>query len=568
MSFLFNKIIFLSLFIVQAVAQLHSPTRFSLKSTAVDSFFQIGLSSNIVAEVRLLGDSLTWLGTGQGLAFHDGNKVFSHKTTSDSLGDKAITNLVPVGGIPSISVDGQKIAVSFSGDNGSIQVGYGITIADVSGYNDSSAINWTYLQQPTDEPGEDTLVQFFGEGSFKMLPVTVREANVTYDSQLHNDTLYTASWAGGLRRYHILEGLWENIPMPMDSQDSLSSCEGFVDDGLGRGIKPGYYLNPRDPSDGGNHNHKAFSVLLVPSPDPSISDTIWVGTANGINRGEIIRTREAGAGPGGTDLITRCIEWVHYKFPEDGLSGNFVVGLAKQDWNNRTTIWAATMNADSQGESRGLSYSRDGGVTWKSTLIGERIYNVFAKDSLVLASSQSGLWKSFDGINWALFDPAIDRTFLSQNQILTDIVYTSVLDQRDTTDLLWIGTSDGLAFSSDLDGDHWTIFQTEYDPDQFYAYPNPFSPQNHNQLGNEGYVRFHTGIVANRVAKLQIFNFAMEKVYDKVYSLDSHDGALKWDGRDLNGNHVGNGVYFIKMNYAKSLNRSPQDYWNKLIVVK
>ena len=36
-----------------------------------------------------------------------------------------------------------------------------------------------------------------------MLPVTVREANVTYDSQLYNDTLYTASWAGGLRRYII-----------------------------------------------------------------------------------------------------------------------------------------------------------------------------------------------------------------------------------------------------------------------------------------------------------------------------------------------------------------------------
>ena len=46
----------------------------------------------------------------------------------------------------------------------------------------------------------------------------------------------------------------------------------------------------------------------------------------------------------------------------------------------------------------------------------------------------------------------------------------------------------------------------------------------------------------------------MEKVYDKVYNLDNHIGALKWDGRDLNGNYVGNGVYFIKMNYSKSAN--------------
>ena len=71
------------------------------------------------------------------------------------------------------------------------------------------------------------------------------------------------------------------------------------------------------------------------------------------------------------------------------------------------------MNADSQGETRGLSYTRDGGETWKSTLLGERIYNVYAKDSLVFASSQSGLWKSFDGVNWAIFEPAIDKTFLS-----------------------------------------------------------------------------------------------------------------------------------------------------------
>ena len=46
------------------------------------------------------------------------------------------------------------------------------------------------------------------------------------------------------------------------------------------------------------------------------------------------------------------------------------------------------------GEVRGLSYTRDGGLTWKTTLLGERIYNITAKDSLVLASSQSGLWKA------------------------------------------------------------------------------------------------------------------------------------------------------------------------------
>ena len=76
MSLSFNKFILFILFIAQVLAQHHTPIRFSLKSTANDSNFISGLSSNIVAEIRLLGDSLTWLGTGQGLAFHDGHKVY------------------------------------------------------------------------------------------------------------------------------------------------------------------------------------------------------------------------------------------------------------------------------------------------------------------------------------------------------------------------------------------------------------------------------------------------------------------------------------------------------------
>ena len=560
MLLLFNRIYIFVCFSIVLVAQSEFPNRFILKTMASDSSFQPGLSSNIVAEIRLLGDSLTWFGTGQGLALHDGSMIYSHKTRSDSMGNNVFTNLVPVGGIPAIAVDGKKIAVAYSGDNGSIQVGYGLTFADLTLYNDSTDIGWTYLEQPVDVSDNDTIIQPFGEGFFKMLPVTVREANVTYDAALRGDTLWTASWAGGLRRYILYPGFWENVPLPMDSQDSLSSCIGFIDDELGNPVKPDYFLNPRDPGDGGNHNHKAFSVLLN-------KDTVWVGTANGINRGKLIREIEEGAGPGGTDLITRCIEWVHYSYPFDGLSGNFVVGLAKQNWNGVTTIWAATMNADTPGETRGLSYTRDGGLTWKTALLGERVYNIFCQDSLVLASSQTGLWKSFDGVNWAVFDPATNKNISNQSQILSDIVYTSVLDQRDTTDLLWIGTSDGVAYSTDLYGENWAIIQAEYDASEFYAYPNPFSPLNHNQMRGEGYVRFHTGSIPNQVVELDIFNFAMEKVYEKNYDLNNYTGALKWNGRDLNGNHVGNGVYFVRMRYSLP-NKSSQDYWDKLIVVK
>ena len=55
---------------------------------------------------------------------------------------------------------------------------------------------------------------------------------------------------------------------------------------------------------------------------------------------------------------------------------------------------------------------------------------------------------------------------------------------------------------------------------------------------------------------------------EKNYNLNSYYGALKWDGRDMLGNHVANGVYFIRINYASSSNQSPGDNWTKLIVVK
>jgi hypothetical protein len=555
MKLSFSKTILFFLITTILSGQIQSPMRFNL-TLDEDTLKSAGLKSNIIAEIKLMGDSLTWLGTGQGLAFHNGKQLFSFLSTQDSLADQEAISLLPAGGIPAIAVKGDTLAVSFSGDNGSIQVGKGLALSYSA--QDTNNLSWRYFKQPVDLPSDT--VRPFGEGYYKCLPVTVPEANVTYDSYINGDFLWIASWAGGLRRYNMEEGNWENVPLPMDGQDSLSLCEGFDDvDDYGRSVLPGYYLNPRDPADGGNHNHKAFSVLAY-------GDTVWVGTANGINKGILID--EWVQLENGNQQLLNCIEWEHYSFPNKGLSGNFVVGIARQKWRGKTTIWAASMNADIQGETRGLSYTRDNGLTWNTALLGERIYNIFAKDSLVLASSQSGLWKSFDGQNWAKYSPAIDTTFMVQSQILTDIVYTAVLDERLSNKKLWIGTGNGAALSSDLQGSSWSIFQTEYDSTDFYAYPNPFSPLNHNQLNGEGYVRFHTGEIFNTQVELDIFNFAMEKVFQKKINLNNYNGALKWNGKDLNGNLVHNGVYFIRLKYAPSLTKSPTTFWDKLIVVK
>ena len=537
----------------QLIGQSGSPTRFALKSAIEDTFLTEGLSSNVIAEIRTMGDSLTWFGTGQGLALHDGHRIYAYQTSADSLSDGQSTNLVPPGGIPAIAVMGDTMVVAYSGDNGSIQIGYGLTLT----YNaqDTLGITWTYLKQPVDNAA-DTLKPF-GEGYYRQLPVTVPEANVTYDADLSGDFLWTASWAGGLRRYHLTKQVWENVPMPMDDQDSLSLCEGFDETTSdGKPVLPDYYLNPRDPGDGGNHNHKAFSVIAY-------GDTVWVGTANGINKGILISEINI------ADFENLdCIEWEHYSYPDDGLAGNFVVGLAKQLWKGQTTIWAASLYAETPGEKRGLSYTRDEGVSWKTALLGERVYNVTTKDSLVFAASSSGLWKSLDGENWALYSAAIDTRFMAQQQLLTNIVYTSTLDERDTIPKLWIGTPDGVALSTDIHGSSWSIFQTEYDTTDVYAYPNPFSPMSHNQLDGDGYIRFHTGPIYNTRILLDIFNFGMEKVYSEEFDLNQIRGSVKWNGRSQMGNLVSNGVYFARINFAYSPNNSPKDFWTKIIVVK
>jgi len=552
-----NKKISLILLPIFLFGQWGAPQRFSLKVSGADSSLTEGINSNIVAEIRQMGDSLTWFGTGRGLALHDGHSIYSYITQSESMANGDSIIRLPEGGIPAISVNQDTMAVAFSGDDGDIQIGLGLTITTNANV-DSGNINWTYLSQPMDSQ-EDTLVPF-AEGFFRQLPVTVPQANITYDATLSNGYLWTASWAGGLRRYDIDNGVWDVVPLPLDSQSSLSLChDSSYVESSGISILKDYYLNPRDPGDGGNHNHKAFSVLVY-------GDTIWVGTANGINRGLLVDI----AIPDSTGLMEyfNCIEWEHYLYPNDGLSGNFVVGLAKQYWNNQITIWAASMNADAVGEVRGLSYTRDHGDTWETALEGERVYNVYAKDSLVFAASTSGLWKSHDGENWAKFEPAIDTTLFSQKQLLTDLVYTVSLDKRGPTPQLWIGTPDGVALSSDLQGSSWNIFQTEYDTTEFYAYPNPFSPLQHNQLGDDGYVRFHTGPIAGSSVKLDIYNFAMEKVYNESIDVQSFIGSIKWDGRGYGNTHVANGVYFVRLTYAESVNQSPSSHWTKLIVVK
>ena len=597
-----RTLVILGIFIVNIhslSAQKLVPTNFLFRSLAVgntDSTVN-NMRSNVITEIILKEDLQTnstsvWLGTGLGVSvIIDSDTVEAIPDTAglanslSSSSTETTTNRLPQGGISAMAAgsDG-TLFIAFAGSENDIPVGKGFAFtANASAFNATdSTINWTYFNQQI----ENSDKPYFEFWQFKSeaLPITVPHQNVTYDIALSHqdeDTSYafTASWAGGLRRLKFKNernangdviGLipikWERVPLPMDDQFELKTCELTSYDTVPDPYDPpnemliikDYYFNPRDPIDGGNHNHKVFSILTY-------GDTIWVGTANGINRGIF---------GGYSQLFGYCIDWQHYSYPAYGLSGNFVVGLALQRHKGKRVIWAATVNADDPTEQRGVSYTTNDGLSWNTALLGERVYNITAHDSLVFAATAKGLWKTEDGINWARYNPArqaipVPNTAIhSTDEVLANEVYSVAFDSRDSS--IWIGTGDGAAHSYDLDGLNWKIFRAEYDRDEVYAYPNPFSPYTHNVIGGDGYVRFHTNEWSGTfVIDLDVYNFAMEKVFAGSFDRrDASSGALKWNGRDTQGRFVDNGVYFVKLKYPENQTSKPSAHWVKLIVVK
>ncbi len=519
-----------------AFPQMPVPRDFMMRGTSASGNTTAGLQSDVIIEIVTQGDSAVWLGTGRGLAVMRDSTSAATFNTSSSLTSGQSSPDLPEAAISAIAASGDTVIAAFASDttaNGDDQTkGDGVVIT----YNadDTSNISWLYLAQPKDA-AEDTTFAWDGD-SLSAFPITLTIGNIIYDLAITSDYFWSASFYGGLRRLarDSVSSGWERVPLPEDSDTEFLCGKDHSD----------FELDSQEPELGGNRNHRVFSVLAY-------GDTVWVGTAKGINRGIL---DDSG-----------CIDWTHYRYPDDGISGNWVVGMAKQEYNGQRRIWAVTLRADETGEINGISYTPDDGQSWISVdaLRGERAYNVSAADSLVYVSTQNGLWRSKDGVNFALYQPARDA--INSDEILSNTVYTAVHDTLSYYGhALWVGTPDGLARTPNPNSDEsiWRIFRTETTPQQVYAYPNPFSPYSDNVLDGDGYVRFHHTARRSQLIQVAVYNFAMEKVTSYDHWLNKDQGALKWDGKDSNGRPVANGPYFCKLTYDN------EDHWVKLIVLK
>ena len=493
------------------------------------------IANNAVIDIKSLGDSLYFFGTGNGLSY---GEIIDNDSIDFGYFD---ISTMPRGGNPALAVDGNSIAVSGVIDTavatGTEPKGTGISFSIDKGEN------WAYLPQPIDDILESEQYHTFSWGGQEIsaLAVTTEINNVSYDLAIYNDYIYAASWAGGLRRYPIgiiggnKNRQWEIIPLPRDDKLDLYCNE----------IDTSYYLNPRDPTDGGYHNHKGFSVYIN-------DGIIWAGTAAGINKGII---------------NGNCIDWIgHYSSWQNNISGNWIIGFAHQEFNSYTRVWAITWNADSQGEFSALSYTDDDGETWNTTQPAgypEKVYNLFADSTRIWAASESGLYMSIDGEHWEKYTRPIDDN--TGEELLTESVMSVYFSKNDNR--LWIGTEDGIAIS-DVDGISWSIqrfWESTIYKDQgnmLSAYPNPFLINDYNQVGGDGHVRFLYSNPNNYSGTIDIFDFAMDRVIQiKKNHTINDESVVIWNGRNEYGDQVANGVYFCRL----SINGDY--YWTKLAVI-
>jgi ligand-binding sensor domain-containing protein len=342
--------------------------------------------------------------------------------------------------------------------------------------------------------------------------------NVTYDIAILGKSIWITSWGGGLRRSQDGGKTWDVVPP-----------DSFLFDPLG------------------NLNHRAFSVIAV-------NGVLWVGTAKGVNR-----SLDSGR------------TWVNFNHQNQRhpISGNFVVALAAQRYRGRTRIWAATVETTSEtgdtSEFRGVSWSDDDGLTWQTALRGVFAHNFAFQDSAVIVCADEGLFKSVDGgKTWFKYGEIYDAT--RDHRYLSTEFYGAAVDPRGR---LWAGGADGLAMTPD-NGNTWRIYRSFVptgvgSSPRTYAYPNPFSPTRHNQMGGEGFVRFQYNTTRPTRVSLRIFDFAMELVATVVTGKERPvpgDYAEIWDGRNSRGEPVANGVYFYRLDIE-----GEGSFWGKLVVL-
>lgn len=478
--------------------------------------------SNSVTDIVSSGDSI-WLGTGKGLSLStDRGATWKNYYGTSEFGTEDISAL---------AVHGKEVWVAtahstMTADQGEQPEGSGLR------YSSDGGTTWKIIPQPRDTYNIDTLSYSTNPKSFiRALGVTTTIDNITYDIAVTDSAVWIVSFAGMARKSTDKGETWNVVVLPPDNLNSISPEDSLRFDmaptGGGLGLQE-------------NFNHRAFSVIA------ENDSTVWLGTAGGINL-----TTDGG----------RSWRKFSHQNENNPISGNFVVALYHQRYNGKNILWAATINANDQFEQRGVSFSKDYGTTWKTTLLGEFPHNFTSKDSIIYVVSDNGVFRSSDeGLTWLHAGSMFDRS--THAQITSPAFYSA----EAIGDSIWFGGGDGIAVTYDSEnqfGATWNVlhaFQKVGNSNSTYAYPNPFSPNNE-------IVRLHYSTGGKDLpVTIRIFDFGMNLVRT-VISGSTRSGSVEhdeiWDGTDDHHRYVANGPYFYQVIVG-----SEKPVWGKILVIK
>ncbi len=504
-----KKIITIILFLSVGCLFAQAPIKYSLrKGASTDKVNDSTPKSNSILDIVVANETI-WLGTSKGLSKSvDNGENWYNYYGSESFGSQGIIAVANDNGVIWTSTGGSE-----TNDGNSVPIGTGFR------YSIDNGETWTKLEQPVDDPGDSIVI--YGENRIRALPVTVRQNNITYDIAFTKNTVWIASFAGGLRKSNDNGETWKRVVLPPDNLDSISPEDTLK-----------FSLQPVAGKFGTENylNHRVFSVIGI---DDS---TIYVGTAGGINKS--------------TDNGKSWVKFTR-KNQEKPISGNFVTALGYD--KIKDVIWASTWKADDPSEQYGVSASADSGKTWETFLIGERAHNFGFKyfdnsESHVMVPTDNGVFRSFDdGKTWIVAPVIRDAEY--DVSIKTPIFY-SVGAKRvaDNTTDVWLGSNKGLAKLTETDNEiwdgTWKVYYAAEKSSGSYAFPNPFSPNN-----EEISILYPTTRGSSEVT-IRIFDFGMNLVrtlIQNVQKIGIRNQTEEWDGRDDNGNLVANGVYFYRV---------------------
>ncbi|MFH0736601.1 MAG: FlgD immunoglobulin-like domain containing protein [bacterium] len=471
--------------------------------------------SNSILDIIVINDTV-WLGTTKGLSQSvDGGATFKNYYNSADFGTESISAIGYNKGVIWAAT-----AHNTDRDGQSLATGSGLR------YSSNNGATWTIIDQPKDLPGDSSVV--YGVNTIRALPVTVDISNITYDIAFSKNTIWIASFAGGLRKSTNMGATWERVILPPDYLSSIKPTDilTFTLQPIAGAFGKESYLN-----------HRLFSVAS------SNDSTVYVGTAGGINK-----TTDNG------------ISWEKFNHTnqDSPICGNFIVAIGIIQGTN--DVWSASWKAEGSTEFYGVSYSHDGGNTWQNYLEGEKAHNFafiydpddFAiTENYVFAATDNGIFRSANsGQTWFAPPSIYDRNLNFGITPYETSFYSINTNKLNNKDVIWVGSSSGLARLIETNGmwtGDWKIYlssQPLTGNDEAYAFPNPFSPD--AELVK---IKFNMGSSSDDVT-IRIMDFGMNLVRTVVQNETYNtigDNYAVWDGRDENGKIVPNGVYFYRI---------------------